>query len=235
MEKDFFEIQSEFISYIERASEPSRPNEDSEEHTHHDEIEIYNFIEGELFFSFEGECIKVSNGDVVIIANGKLHRPIVHKSPKYYRKRFLIKTDLFALMPSGALELQKLISAKGIILIKNGALKGSPIENTLSDIENALKKRTLYGDFHAMLLLSTFLIEAAETCGTGDAKTTAFFGGRAESIAKYVDSNITTPLDYKTISRKFNVSEKNLYKIIYQRLWICSSVSHCSTSQNLGL
>ena len=43
------------------------PNSELEVHPHCDELEIYRFIEGDLFFAFEGKRFEVSPGSIIII------------------------------------------------------------------------------------------------------------------------------------------------------------------------
>ena len=210
--KESLEIKNEFVTYIEALTETARPSDKHDEHAHHDELEIYNFVEGELYFSFEGERIKINDGDVIIISSGSLHRTTIKTPCRYFRKRLLVKNVFFASMPDGALELQNRLTRKGIVVLNREKLEASSLDDIFIDIEKSIKKRTPYDDFCAMMALSSFLIEAERIGDVREIKR-ANFGHRAEDIVSYIDSNITLPLDYNSIAEKFHISTKNLYKI----------------------
>ncbi|MBE6645865.1 MAG: helix-turn-helix domain-containing protein [Ruminococcaceae bacterium] len=210
--KKRLEIKTEFVTYIEALTETAAPNDDYDEHVHHDELEIYSFVEGELYFSFEGDRIKVNDGDVIIISSGSLHRTVIRTPCRYFRKRLLIKNNFFASMPTGALELQNRLTQKGIIVFNREKLADSSLDGVLAEIENSIKKRTAYDDFCAMTALASFLIEAERAGGEREKRRT-LFGHRAEDIVRYIDKNISSPLDYNSIASEFHISTKNLYKI----------------------
>ena len=212
MNKNSIEIKNDHLTYIEALTEEAKPNEDYEEHAHHDELEIYNFVEGDLYFSFEGDRIKVNDGDIIIISSGSLHRTIIKTPCRYFRKRLLVKNEFFALMPGGALELQNRLAQKGIIVLNRDRLESSPLDDIFIDIEKSIKKRTPYDDFCTLISLSSFLIGAERMGDKREIKRT-LLGHRVEDIVRYIDSNITSPLDYNSIAKRFHISAKNLYKI----------------------
>lgn len=206
------EIKTEHLTYIDSLADPALPRDSNEEHAHHDEIEIYHFVEGELFFSFEGDRFSVSDGDVIIIANGSLHKTIIKSPVRYHRRRLLIKNSFFASMPGGAFELQKRLSKKGMILIPAKSIDGTALKSLLQSIEQSLEKKTPYDSFCAWSYLSMLLIEA-EKIGAERKNTNAHFGSKSRKIIEYIDENITESLDYESIAERFHISVKNLYKI----------------------
>lgn len=206
------EIKNKYATYVEALSEEATGNNGYDEHAHHDELEIYQFIDGELFFSFEGERIPVKGGDVIIIASGSLHRTIICNQCRYFRKRILVKNGFFASLPTGAIELKARLNKKKLILIDKQKFCGTELEDLLNEIEISIKKQTQYSDFCAMTALAAFLIKAE---GRGDFGKEHFdrIGNKVADIVKYIDDNITSPLTYKHIAEKFHLSEKNLYKL----------------------
>ena len=212
MKKESIEIKNEYLTFIESLNESALPTDKNEEHAHHDELEIYHFVEGELFFSFEGDRIPVKDGDVIIISNGTLHKTIIKSPIKYHRRRILIKKDFFASMPRGALELQGRLSEKGIIALGSEAIEKTQLGKLLINIEESIKRNTPYDSFYALCALSVFLGKSAEI-GEERTKKPTRPTGRAKSILKYIDEHLTDSLDYESIAETFHISAKNLYKV----------------------
>lgn len=80
MKNNYIEYRSNNFTFIECLSLRQSPNAEDEIHAHHDDLEIYEFVSGELYFSADGNRIDIQPGDIVIITNGLLHRPIIKKN-----------------------------------------------------------------------------------------------------------------------------------------------------------
>ncbi len=204
-------LKNQYVTYIESLTVESGAKAEHDEHAHHDELEIYHFIEGELFFSFEGERIPIQDGDVVIIASGSLHKTVIKSPCRYFRKRILVKNSFFLSMPEGASELQLRLLKKRIIKLEKSSVEQANLDTALHEIEEGIKKETPFDCFRAMTALAAFLIRA-EQIGK-EKKEERHFESKAKKIVEYIDKNLSTELDYKSIAKAFHISEKNLYKI----------------------
>ena len=95
MKENRIEYRGRNFTFIECLTERKTPNAEDEIHAHHDGAEIYEFVEGELYFTANGNKIEIEGGDIVIITNGVLHRPIIKKESFYHRRRIPVKNSFF--------------------------------------------------------------------------------------------------------------------------------------------
>ena len=207
------EYKKTYIFYTSCLTLNASLRSENEAHSHHDGMEIYQFIDGDLFFSFEGERIEIIPGDIVIIASGTLHRPIIKSQCRYFRKRILISNDFFTTLPFGALEIQYLLSELKIIKLSAKILNESGLGKLFEDIEENLKGSTPYSEFCATVNLCSFLINAEKLSENNSILQNRRAISKSHSLIKYIDENLSDKLDYKTLAKKLHVSEKNLYKI----------------------
>lgn len=204
------------IQYFAALTEHSLPNSEFEAHAHHEEFEIYWFLEGSLFFAFEGQRIEILPGDMVILCSSQLHKPIIRQPCRYFRKRILFRKDIFTQLGENAYALQYQLLRRKLLLLHTEEVLSSGLDQYFSEIEEQLALQTPYGDFSAMISLLHLLITAERTCpGTGDGETLSH-GGKADALIKYIDEHISDDLSYLAIAKKFGISEKSLYKFFRQ-------------------
>ena len=141
------------IEFVSALTQNAVPNSDFEVHTHYQDFEIYHFIEGNLFFAFEGRRIKIEEGSIVIIPNGVLHRPIIKKSCRYFRKRILFNKDLFVRFNTSDFALYKKLIKRNILILTKETVKKNGMDKLISDIENRLSLNSSYNDFCALISL----------------------------------------------------------------------------------
>jgi len=196
---------------------PVNTNE-SEIHAHYDDLEVYWFIGGELFFSFEGLHIPVNEGDMIVIANGFLHKPIIISGSKYIRKRIRFHKDIFKQLSSSGLELFNILSKRKILLCPSETVKANRLDEYFDEIEKSIGENTAYGDFRALIDLFNLLIKAEkysiDVLGINKPKQNE----KILAITEYIDNHISDELSYREISAKFFISEKSLYKLFKQEL-----------------
>jgi len=212
MDKCSKEISNGTVTYIENLTCDAKKRDGYDEHAHYDELEIYYFIEGDLYFSFEGEPILVSGGDVIIIASGYLHRTVIRTNCRYYRKRLLIKNDLFARLPHGGLELYNRLKQKELIYLDRESAEQLKVDEMLCEVERQIEKNTALGDLCASVAILPFLVKAEQLGGEEKLKRKSL-SKTVDSIIKYIDANISGELSYKAMASEFHLSEKGLYKL----------------------
>ena len=115
-------------------------------------------------------------------------------------------------MPDGATELQIRFLKKRIIKIDKITAEEYGLIAALRNVEEGIKKECPFDFFCAMTALSTFLIRA-DQINEEQNPPERFIGSSARDIVEYIDKNISSDLNYKSISGFFHFSEKNLYKI----------------------
>jgi len=202
--------EAKTLQLISSVTENAAADRKYEGHAHYDELEIYYFIEGELYFAFEGTRYPVREGTLVIIANGTLHRPIIKAPCKYCRKRILFSKEIFAPFGAAAVDLYSSIRKKKIMIFRGEEAKELKPDKYFRRIEAELSKSTRQGDFSALIALFSLLLSAEEAATDIDEGKNA--EGTAAQIIKYIEDNLTADLSYKTISVRFFISEKSLYK-----------------------
>ncbi len=199
------------IAFVERFTERAERNINYELNSHHEEWEVYWFLEGDLYFAFEGEKYDVEPGGMIIVGKRLLHRPII-KTPCRYRRRIIRFTeDVFIALEAGGIQLKKVLEAKGILVFGKEEFESSGLSQFYNEIESFLSRGTEYDDFCASVSLIRLLIVAAERYKP------PVENNKAEKLVRdiilYIDRNLDKDLEYKTLAAEFFVSEKNLYRV----------------------
>lgn len=207
------EYKNTHVTYTECLTLEAKLRTECETHSHHDDIEIYKFIEGDLFFAFEGERIDINPGDIVIITSGTLHRPIIKNQCRYFRKRILISNNFFANLPDGAFEIQYILSQRKILKLNATIQAENGLDKLFDSIEENLKKSTPYSEFCATIALCFLLIRSENLSGDCNVSRIHSSRSKVRFLIEYIDKNISSELNYKTISQMLHISEKNLYKL----------------------
>ncbi|MBQ8509038.1 MAG: helix-turn-helix domain-containing protein [Clostridia bacterium] len=194
----------------------AEPNGKYEVSVHYNELEIYHFLSGDLFFSFEGRRIPVHDGDMIVIANNMLHKPIIQSVCDYQRERIIFKKDIFKQLSASGLELYRVLAKQKILICSREIVEGHRLDRMFSEIQRCCGECTAYGDFCALISLFSFLIKAEQHSMKADQPSLEDQprqNGKVLAIAKYIDENLSEDLSYRVIAQKFFLSEKNLYKL----------------------
>lgn len=204
------------IRYADALTQNAAPNSEYEAHVHHDDFEIYWFLDGKLSFAFEGDRIAIQPGDMLILCSNLLHRPIIQETCRYHRKRILFHKEIFARLGEGGYTLQQLLLRKQALKFQPEEIHRAGLDRLFHDIGEALAENTSYGDFTANVLLMHLLIAADKTCQWWVSGQTALQPGKVHEIIRYIDKNLTGDLSYRAIGQQFHISEKSLYKLFRQ-------------------
>ena len=205
------DISGGLISYISALTKDAKPNTDFETHAHDDTLELYYFIEGELTFSFEGRHIDIKEDTFVLISDSLLHRPIIKKDCTYFRKRILFRKECFERI-SDSTGLYLNLKQKGIIIIDRDALHHKEIRAIFSGIEEDMISDNS-GELPALISLFSLLIKIEKNTRGNDVIRYKLQDKRVTEIINYIDDNLANDLSYKSISKLFYISEKNLFKL----------------------
>ena len=213
MKNNYVEYKSQYFTYVECLTTRQMPNAEDEIHAHHDDLEIYEFARGELYFAADGNRIDIESGDIVIITNGVLHRPIIKKESLYHRRRILVKNGFFISASRGAAYLkQKLVEGR-VIKLNSGTPVCSECSELISKIKSLCECGDDYSVFCAETALTSLFIRALEECCSSPTPTQRATNAEVRAIVEYIDNNIGSRLDYTTLAELVHKSEKNLYKI----------------------
>lgn len=220
MESNDFYIHHSGISGSVRCTQAltqnAAPNSEFEAHVHHDDFEVYWFLEGKLSLACEGERIGIDPGDMVILCSNLLHRPIIQEPCRYHRRRLLFHKDIFARLGENGVALQQRLLAKSVLKFSAEEVRGAGLDRLFSDIGQALEAHTAYGDFSALVRLLYLLITADEACRWFASGESAPRIGKVQEIIRYIDGNLSGDLSYRAIGQQFHISEKSLYKVFRQ-------------------
>ena len=200
------------IHYVFSSTERALPNSEFEVHTHYNELEIYFFLEGDLFFAFEGNRYEVENGQMILIADGTLHKPIIKAPCRYVRKRIFFDKTVLTGLNADAYELYARLGKQKALVINAKTVKDEGFDILFDEIECSLEQKTSQDSFSALISLLSLLIKA-ERLGTP--LSSGSFHTANESISeiiKFIDNNLSGKITYKTIAQKFYIPEKSLYK-----------------------
>ena len=204
------------IRFSDCLTETAKPSSEQETHAHHDEMEIYWFLEGDLFFAFEGERIPVTPGDMIVISSGQLHRPILQSTCRYYRKRVLFGWELISeYCPSGK-TLYYRIAAGRIFHLRREAVAAAGLDALFLQLAREGEDASPYGQFCAMTTLCYFLKTAVAAAPVRRDDGVPIPGGRAGALLKYIDENLSGELCYQTLAAQAHVSVKSLYQFFKQ-------------------
>lgn len=201
------------LKFVSAFTQNAVINSDFEVHTHYQEFEIYQFLEGDLFFAFEGGRIKIEEGSVVIIPSGVLHRPVIQSSCRYFRKRILFHKDLFIRFNADNFTLYKKLIKRKILIFTKEAVEKNGIDTLINDIENRLACTSPYNDFCALISLFALLIRAEEHSAEIQNINSSVPSEMISKILRYIDEHLSEDLSYRTISNVVFLSEKSLYKL----------------------
>ncbi len=199
------------LTFISAVTDLASPNREFEVHAHYNEFEIYYFLKGDLSFAFEGKQYAVQEGSMVIIAPDTLHRPLIRSQCRYHRKRILFSNKIFS--DSYAMSLSEILQKRRIMLINKEKTEALQLASLFEQIGDLLAKGTEYEAFCALISLFSFLIKAEKTGEREEVSVIYSGNSKISEIVKYIEENISEDLSYKTISKKFFVTEKYLYKL----------------------
>lgn len=194
---------------VSRTTEPMVLRGAAEARSHHEEFELYWFLEGKLWFAFEGERIEVHDGDMIIIANRQMHRPMVKSGCRYVRKRLLFGDALFETADAGGVLLKQRLTGDRIWRFSADEVLKTGLGAMADEVLDQLAKQTPLGDFAARIATLRLLLTAAQHT---DAPPTAH-GNEAGEMIRYIEQHLTDNLQYRTMARAFYLSEQNLYRV----------------------
>ncbi len=200
------------LSYVSAFTNKARQNNEFEIHTHYDRLEIYYFLEGDLFFTFEGKRFEVKEGTMIIIPEGVLHRPVIKHTCPYFRKRILFSKELFNGYDFDKLDFSILLKKSKIIILDNQTVKDMQLDVAFDNISDCLSLHSEYGDFCATVSLFSLLIKTAQIDVNLAANSFELHNDKILQIIKYIDANLNNKLNYKDLANHFFISEKGLYK-----------------------
>lgn len=204
------------IRFSDNLTEAAEPNSEFEAHAHHDELEVYWFLDGDLAFAFEGERIPVTPGDMFVISNGLLHKPILKNVCRYYRKRILFRRELLAGYCPGGMELYYRLSSRRILHLDANLARAHGLDSLFSQLTQEGKDPAVYGQFCAMTTLCYFLKTAEAVCPAAPEVRSTVPGGKAGPLLQYIDENLAADLSYQTLAVQANLSVKSLYQFFKQ-------------------
>lgn len=139
---------------------------EDEVHIHYDFVEIYHFLDGDLYFSFEGKQIPVEKGSIIIIDCGTLHRPIIKSNARYERKRILINKNVFHRVDTKDYNLYPIIHKRKILLLSPEITISKGIVNLFDEIENCACNDTPYNNFCILINIFSLLLKAIKFAKT---------------------------------------------------------------------
>lgn len=210
-EKDFLKKDSSLngmINTTEHLTVFAKPKSDYEKFSHHEEFEIYWFLDGNLKFFCEGNLFDIDSGDILILAPRLVHKTILKNKCRYYRKHIKFTIDFFI----DKYELYNRLASKEILKFNKKEVQELQLDKLLNETENGLSQKTEYGDFCALTSLSYFLKTAVNYVELEKA-TDYCKDGKASEIIRYIEQNLSSELNYKIIAEHFCTSEKNVYRI----------------------
>ena len=213
MESMKTEYNAKHFSYIESRTLCQAPNSEDEIHAHHDGAEIYEFLEGELYFAADGERMEIDRGDIVIITDGVLHRPVIKKKCTYHRRRIPIMNRFFSDHGEGGIELKRRLDERRAFKLTGDNVTRGECSRLISEIGAHLERGDSYSLFRADNALITLLIRALDT--RSESSPSAHKGNRKGigALIRYIDENISEELSYRRLADLLHISEKSLYKL----------------------
>lgn len=203
------------IRFSDCLTEAAKPNSEQEAHTHHDEMEIYRFLEGDLFFAFEGERIPVEPGDILIIGSGLLHRPVLKSRCRYYRKRILFRWEALSEFCAGGMELCCRLAAAKLIHLDGRQAAHHGLDRLFEQMFREGQEDSSYSRFCVWTTLCYFL-KTAEGEAPAVGASAAVSGGNVGALLEYIDSHLDGDLSYRVLADRIHISVKSLYQYFRQ-------------------
>lgn len=200
------------ISYVSAFTNNARENNEFEIHTHYDRLEIYYFLEGDLFFAFDGKRYDIKDRTMIIIPEGMLHRPVIKHPCPYFRKRILFSKEIFGGYDFDKLDFSILLKKAKIIILDSQTISDMQLDVAFDNVADYLSLHSEYGDFCATVALCSLLIKTAQIDVNLAANSFELHNDKILQIIKYIDANLNNKLNYKDLSNHFFISEKGLYK-----------------------
>jgi len=204
------------IRFTDCLTESAKPNSEQEAHTHHDELELYWFLEGDLFFAFEGKRIPVAPGDVILIGSGLLHKPVLRSVCRYHRKRILFRRETFTECCSGGMTLYRRLSARRILHLNARQLQEQGMDTLLDRLLHEGEDASEYGQFRTVISLCHFLMTAEAFVPAAGETGNGLQSGKAGPLLRYIEDNLSSELSYQTLALQANLSVNSLYRYFKQ-------------------
>ena len=201
------------IKFISSVTDSAKPNSEFEVHAHYNEFEIYYFLEGNLYFALDGKRYNVENGTIILISDGMLHKPIIKSTCRYVRKRILFDKKIFTNFDVSAFDFYVSLRKKGFYIIEEKYVKSLKLNLLFEQIEQSLSKNTPYDDFCALINLFSMLIKIDKSGVNTNAYHLYSNSKKVTDMVKYIDDHISENINYETLSKRFFVTEKYLYKL----------------------
>lgn len=204
-----YDIRAELFHCISDITDNAAPSSDYEVHAHYYEFEIYYFLEGDLSFAFEGRRLPVENGDMIIIAGGSLHRPIVQRPCRYYRKRILFRQEIFRRLQAADMGFYHDLLKRKLLFLPHDVVTVCALNRLFDDVVRYVADND---SFCAMVSLFSLLIKAREHSRELSGNTGPIYNARTLSLLQYIDTHLAEDLSYASLSTRFGMSDKYLYK-----------------------
>lgn len=193
---------------VDRLTDPMVLRGATEARSHHEEFEMYWFLDGDLWFAFEGERLDVQRGDLIFVAPRRLHRPMVKSGCRYCRKRILFAETVFETGDAGGIFLKQRLEHDRIWRFRADEVRLAGLDGMIEDVFAQMKKRTAIGDFAARVGLLRLLLTAADHTKVPPTEPV----GAAGEMIRYIEHHLTDDLNYRTMAKAFYLSEQNLYR-----------------------
>lgn len=200
------------IYFSDNLTESAKPRSETEAHSHHDETEIYWFLEGDLVFAFEGDRIPVNPGDMFIVSSGQLHRPLLKSTCRYFRKRVLFRREVLTEYCPAGMELYCRISSRQLLYLPKETVIKAGLDKLLSQLLLEGTDDSPYGQFCATTTLCYFLKTAEGVCPAAAGSRHGSSAGRVGPLLRYIDEHLDTDLSYQTLAAQAHTSVKSLYQ-----------------------
>lgn len=204
------------IRFSDTLTEAAKPKNEYEAHAHHEELEIYWFLDGDLAFAFEGERYPIAPGDMVVICNGTLHKPVLKSTCRYERRRILVRKELLSEYCPSGIDLYRKLRTRQILRINTETVLKSGLDKMYMDAAESLLDETALGRFRGVTALCYFLLTADRACTNGEKEAETVLPGSAQELLRYIEDHLTEDLTYQALSECMNLSVKSLYQFFKQ-------------------
>lgn len=202
------------IRFIHAVTDHAASRSESEIHPHPDSIEIYRFIEGVCEFAYEGRRIAVCPGMLVAVCDNVLHRPLTRSGTRYERERLFIKKEIFARYDTLHMDLYNRLRKKQIFLLPDADAG----RDAFDAIRIALKSKSPYGDFCALIKALSLLLEMEGKSADSEQDMLCAISADAQEILAYINDHLYEDLSYRSLAERFYRSEKSLYQLFRREI-----------------